>query len=161
MNRLKIPILSLLLFLIAGALSWSMTGFPGLAFAAVVATILYSAYHDEESSAIAGAVFGLLLDFLSPEIVGINAFSLAFTGFIVSVFAKFFHFHNFVWFFVAGVVGFTLRSVLVSLFHLVARGEIVITGEFKGIIAAALWSGIAGALFSTFLKGNSLEAKNK
>lgn len=152
MNALKLFIRLIALFLIAAVISWSLTGFPGLAFAAVLATMVYATYHDELKSSIFGALTGLILDFVSPELVGANAFSLSLTGFIVSYAAKFFHAYNFVWFFIAGMTSFILRTGLIFLFHLIVYGKVMITGETRGFIAAALWTGIVGSVLSIFFR---------
>ncbi len=158
MNLIKVFIRLITLFLIAAVISWLLTGFPGFAFAAVLATMVYGTYHDELRATIFGALMGLILDLVSPELLGANAFSLSLTGFIVSYTAKFFHAYNFFWFFIAGATSFILRTGLVFLFHVIVDGRVVITGEIRGFLAAALWTGIAGSILSIFFRRDRLEA---
>lgn len=158
MTLIRVFVRLITLFLIAAVISWSLTGFPGLAFAAVLTTMLYASYHDELKALVFGAIAGLILDLVSPELVGANVFSLSLTGFVVSYTAKFFHAYNFVWFFIAGATSFILRTGLVFLFHVMVDGKVMITGEIKGFIAAALWTGIAGSILSIFFRREKLEA---
>lgn len=158
MSLINVFVRLITLFLMAAVISWLLTGFPGLAFAAVLATMAYATYHDELKASIFGAMAGLILDLVSPELVGANAFSLSLTGFIVSYTAKYFHAYNFVWFFVAGATSFVLRTGLVFLFHIIVDGRVMITGEIRGFLAAALWTGIAGSILSVLFRREKLEA---
>lgn len=140
------------LFLAAGALSWSLPGFPGLAFAAVVATVTYAAFHDAEHSALVGAAIGLLLDLLTPEYVGANAFGLAITAFIVATIASYFHHHHGAFFFLFGLLGFALRTASALLVHLLVDGQLVLTSQVRGFLGAALWSAFFAAILSSLVR---------
>jgi len=161
MKAVRLFLYVALLFLAAAALSWSLPGFPGLAFAAVVATVTYAAYHDPEHSVVVGAAIGLALDLVSPEYVGANAFALALAAYGVAAISAMFHRPHGAFFFLFGLLGFALRTVLVIVFHLIADGQIIVTTQLRGFFAAMLWSAFFAMLLSPLVREAVVQAEER
>lgn len=136
-----------ILFLAAVFLSWSLSGFPSLDFAAVLVVTLFSSRKKPQSAIIFGTAAGLFLDLVSPEIVGTNAFVFALVAYIISVSSSYFRFYNPFWYVLVGIVAFLVRGLFIGLFNVIISGELIITSQLRGFISAALWTGItAGAV---------------
>lgn len=148
---LRWSLLALVLFIFAVFLSWTLTGYPALAFAAVLITTLYAVRNEPDSALIFGAVTGLLLDIFGPEVPGINLLALGVVAYIISYASDYFHLGNPLWYFMAGVISFSIRFMLVAFYHLVTDGSFVYASQFRGSLSAALWTGIICAFAYYFL----------
>lgn len=144
-------LLALVLFLFAVFLSWTLTGYPALAFAAVLITTLYAVRNVPVNALIFGAVTGLLLDIFGPEIPGINLLAMGVVAYTISYLSSYFHLENPVWYFIAGVVSFAIRFVLIAVYHLISDGSFVFASQFRGSLSAALWTGIICAFAYYFM----------
>lgn len=128
-------------------ITWSLPGFPAIAFAATLAAFIYANHHSPDRAALFGAFCGLLLDFFSPEIVGLNMIALAVTSALASALRRYFAYESIVWYFMAGVSAFILRSLLILAFHVVIDGVLVISSDIRGYLSAALWTGILASFY--------------
>lgn len=128
-------------------ITWSLPGFPAIAFAATLAAFIYANHHSTDRAALFGAFCGLVLDFFSPEIVGLNMIALAASSVLISVLRRYFAYESIVWYFFAGVSAFILRSLLILTFHLVIDGVLVISSDIRGYLSAALWTGILASAY--------------
>jgi rod shape-determining protein MreD len=152
MNRLTVAIAIITVFLMAMVLTWSLPAFPALSFAATLLVFIYSSLKDEEQAAIFGFFVGLLLDMLTQEIPGVNAFVLSIIGVGVSSLRKYIAYESLLWHFLVGILAFSLRSVFILIAHTVIDGNLIITTDLRAFLAAALWTGILGSFYLQLIK---------
>ncbi len=139
-------------FIAAIFITWNLPGFPALVFATALITFLAANHRTPEKAVIIGAVAGLVLDLITPEVLGVNAAAFALTSLTVSVLRRYFSFETPIWYFSAGLLVFITRSFFVLVFHLIIDGSLLITSDIKGFVSAALFTGIFAGFYSLMVK---------
>lgn len=147
MRKIREIAFSLFIFFLAVFVSWTLPGFPSFSFAATLLSVIYANQSEVEKSLLFGFIIGLLLDFITQEIPGINALTLAMISFGVCKLKGYFSSGSLIWHFVSGFMAFVSRSIFVLLAHLLIDGTLLMTTDLRSFISAALWTGILSSVY--------------